>query len=119
MKELFDVKILRKNLKLTQDALAKECGVSLRTVQNWEKGETIPESTQKLLRSLAEKHETTSQVVGNSNNVQSNNINDAATIKEIVQILSEKHDRELMAKNEQISKSQEQIDRLISLLEKK
>ena len=60
-----------------------------------------------------------SQIVGNSNNVLSNNINDAATIKEIVQMLTEKHEREIVAKDEQISKSQEQIDRLISLLEKK
>lgn len=120
MSELIDVKKLRKKIDLTQSELAQECGVTLRTVQNWEKGETIPESKQKLLQNIAEKYEKNSQkIVGNMNNIQSNNINDTDTIKEIVQILTEKHEREIVAKNEQISKSQEQIDRLISLLEKK
>lgn len=58
---------------------------------------------------------------------------DISKVKAIVQLLVKKHERELVAKNvqitktqdqitksqEQISKSQEQIDRLISLLEKK
>ena len=58
---------------------------------------------------------------------------DVSKVKAIVQLLVKQHERELVAKNvqitksqelltksqEQISKSQEQIDRLIALLEKK
>lgn len=44
-----DVKKLRKELGMTQEALAKELGVDRRTIINYEKGEPIPESKVKLL----------------------------------------------------------------------
>ena len=60
MSELIDVKKIRKNRGLTQEALALTCGVSTRTVQNWEKGGVIPEVAKKLLSQMAMKHETDS-----------------------------------------------------------
>ena len=47
-----DVKELRNKCNLTQQELADKCGVTLRTVQNWEKGRTIPDSALILLESL-------------------------------------------------------------------
>ena len=49
---MIDVKELRNQLGITQHELAEKCGVTLRTVQYWEKGKTIPESALILLRSL-------------------------------------------------------------------
>lgn len=54
-----DVKELRNKYNLTQQELADKCGVTLRTVQNWERGRTIPDSALILLESLT-KHETVS-----------------------------------------------------------
>ncbi len=115
MNDINDIKKLRKKINLTQTELADECGVTLRTVQNWEKGETIPESKRKLLESIVEKYEKISQnILGNTNNIKSNNINSDETIMKIAEVF----EKQLRVKDEQISKSQEQIDRLISLLEK-
>lgn len=57
--KIMDIKELRKKNNLTQQELAEKCGVTLRTVQNWEQGRTIPESAMILLESLV-KHETVS-----------------------------------------------------------
>lgn len=47
-----DIKELRKRNNLTQQELADKCGVTLRTVQNWEMGRNVPESALILLNSL-------------------------------------------------------------------
>ena len=77
MKDIINVKELRKRIKLTQSALAKECGVDLRTVQNWEKGTKIPEPVCKLLEMIARKYETISQTntISNTGAFSTNTIN--------------------------------------------
>lgn len=47
-----DIKELRRKNNLTQQELAEKCGVTLRTVQNWEQGKTIPDGAMILLESL-------------------------------------------------------------------
>ena len=50
-----DIKKLRHDAKKTQADIAKECGVSVMTVQSWEKGTTRnikPENMKKLLSAL-------------------------------------------------------------------
>ena len=48
-----EVKRIRESLGLTQQQLAKSCGVSVRSVQNWEAGSVaIPDSKRLLLQSL-------------------------------------------------------------------
>ena len=47
-----NIKEIRRRCNLTQDQFAKKIGVSLRTVQNWEKGGVIPASSQDFIRSL-------------------------------------------------------------------
>lgn len=53
MSDLINVKEIRKERGLTQTQLADECGVTLRTVQNWENGGVIPEVTQRYLSQMA------------------------------------------------------------------
>ncbi len=48
-----DVKKLREQIGATQQALAEMCGVTLRTVQNWETGKPVPERARKLLEVIA------------------------------------------------------------------
>ena len=46
-----EVKRIRESLGLTQQQLAKSCGVSVRSVQNWEAGSVaIPDSKRLLLQ---------------------------------------------------------------------
>lgn len=53
-----EIKELRDHLKLTQEKLARELGVSLRTVANWESGKARPSQlAQKQLARLARKHQ--------------------------------------------------------------
>lgn len=56
---MIDIKKIRKLHGWTQDDLAKKCGVSIRTVQNWENGKTIPQSVVNLISKIDE-HETDS-----------------------------------------------------------
>jgi DNA-binding XRE family transcriptional regulator len=47
-----ELKELRKKQGLTQQQLANLIGVSLKTVQNYEKGEVIPETKHEILRNV-------------------------------------------------------------------
>lgn len=49
-----DVKAFRQERGLTQRKLAEMCGVTLRTVQNWESGKHLPENVRRHLLVLAE-----------------------------------------------------------------
>jgi transcriptional regulator with XRE-family HTH domain len=109
MNELNEIKKLRKRINLTQAELARECGVSSRTVQNWEKGETVPESMRKLLDNIVEKYESNSlNISSNTNNIKSNNVNSDDAIKMLTSVFEN-----------QLKVKDEQIDRLLALLEKR
>lgn len=49
-----NVKLFRQERGLTQRGLAELCGVTLRTVQNWESGKKLPENVRRHLLALAE-----------------------------------------------------------------
>lgn len=53
--ELFDVRHFRLERGLTQKRLAELCGVTLRTVQNWESRRSVPENVRRLLLAMADK----------------------------------------------------------------
>lgn len=57
MNNFDNIKKFREQNKLTQKQLSEICGVTLRTVQNWEAGKTIPDNIVKLLHSLTAKGE--------------------------------------------------------------
>ena len=50
----FDVKALRKSLGLNQKDFAARCGVSQRTVQYWESGGTLTAPVVEMLKALAD-----------------------------------------------------------------
>ena len=67
MNTIIDVKKIRTKKGLTQKELAKICGVTVRTIQNWENGATIPDLAQKHLLQINEKDEIiSSNATGNS-----------------------------------------------------
>ena len=51
-----DVKNLRENLGISQNELAKLCGVTVRTIQNWEKGKPVPPAMELLLKNIEANH---------------------------------------------------------------
>lgn len=57
MSKFDDIKKFREQKGLTQKQLANFCGVTLRTVQNWEAGKTIPDNIVKLLQTAIDKDE--------------------------------------------------------------
>lgn len=61
MNNFDNIKKFRERKNLTQKQLAEVCGVTLRTVQNWEAGKTIPDNIVKLLQTLNGKDEIISQ----------------------------------------------------------
>ncbi len=51
------IQVVRKQLFLSQEAMAKELGVSFATVNRWEKGKCAPSyKAQKAFNDLCEKH---------------------------------------------------------------
>lgn len=126
MSTLVDIKKLREQLGLTQEELAVKIGVSIRTVQNWESGGKIPESTLRLLQLISEDETVSSPdqqnggepkshnvtVGGNARNI-SNGTNEKAVILALTEI-SEL--RKLMAELIHINKEQSQ--RLINVIDK-
>lgn len=118
---MIDVKKFREAKGLTQQDLADKCGVSLRTVQNWERGKTIPESMLRLLQTIgdgetissyaAEKGVSVSAGRGSSVNVGTETERFISAIEKQQELMS----RQLDA----LAKRDEQIDRLLSILEKK
>ena len=126
---MIDVKKLREKCGLTQQDLAEKCGVTLRTVQNWEKGKTIPESALRLLQTIGNNGETISSFAsdnavsvaagrGSNVNVGTETERFISAIERQQEIMS-RHLDEIQAQRSLVVKAQEQIDRLIGLLEKK
>lgn len=54
---------------VTQQQLAGMCGVTLRTVQNWETGKPLPERAQRLLEAIVSSRETISSCDAAQNGV--------------------------------------------------
>lgn len=52
MSTLADIKQIRERNNLTQKQLSELCGVTLRTVQNWEANKMVPEAIMKYLQTL-------------------------------------------------------------------
>lgn len=100
-----EVKKIREMKGLTQKELADLCGVTTRTVQNWENGGTIPDMVIKYLNQLQGQDE----IVSPSNSSET----------EKLLLLLERSQRQIDAHLELAKKKDEQMDRLIGLLEKK
>jgi transcriptional regulator with XRE-family HTH domain len=114
---MVDVKKIRELYGLTQQDMADKCGVSSRTIQNWEMGKKIPESAMKLLQTFVAEHESISPAI------QANSADSPVEIRsgtsETEKFISAlERQQELMFRQlDIIERRDEQIDRLIKLLE--
>jgi predicted transcriptional regulator len=109
MNEL-NIKEIREKLHISQMEFAKLIGVHPRTVQNWESGSPIPKSKYAILRDLMSE---STCITGNNNTSvagNANNVNCSSTIEKAID--------EISAQRKLLEKSQEQIDRLLTIIEK-
>lgn len=129
-----ETKELREKFGLSQERFAKLLGVTARTVQNWEAGGTIPQSKQEILHEMSlnpqlyiggeqQNVNGANTTTSTTNNHTTNNYGecDGCTANGIVDKLIDEiaEQRKLFVKSqEQFAKSQEQIDRLLGIIEK-
>lgn len=106
-----EVKKIREGKGLTQKELADLCGVTTRTVQNWENGGTIPDMVQKYLNQLQCQSETISPTN------DSPNANFSSETEKLLHLL-ERSQKQIDAHLELARKKDEQMDRLIGIIEK-
>lgn len=120
-----ETKEVREKLGLSQERFAKLLGVTTRTVQNWESGGTIPQTKQAILHEMSvnpqlyiggEQSNINGANTTTTNNNTTNNYgecggcSDNGIIDKLIDEMAEQ--RKLFAK------SQEQIDRLLGIIEK-
>lgn len=119
MSDITDIKKFRELHGLTQRQLAERCGVTLRTVQNWEMGRNIPDSAIRLLQHIESEGETISSsstdngisvAAGNGSNV--NVSSEAARLITLLEKQQEQTDEHLQI----IKRRDVQIDRLINVI---
>lgn len=109
---MIDIKLLREQLGMTQTELAERCGVSLRTVQYWEKGEHIPDGLLCLLELINSKPK--GSIVSNA---QDNAVSVVASSDSNVNVNhSDETTRELLTI---IKRKDEQIDALIKMMQER
>lgn len=115
-----DIKAIRKKLKLTQADFAKRIGVDTKTVQNWEYGRPIPTTKHGIIRNLIEQSEATIKEQhfygGDQYNQNGDNIKGEHVTVESSDI--EKFLDAIKGAQAISQKSQEQIDRLIAVIER-
>ena len=120
-----ETKELREKFGLSQERFAKLLGVTARTVQNWEAGGTIPQSKQEILHEMSlnpqlyiggEQQNVNGANTTTTNNHTTNNYGecDGCTDNGIVDKLID----EIAEQRKLVAKSQEQIDRLLVIIEK-
>ena len=121
-----DIKKLREKFGYTQTQLAVLCGVTLRTVQNWENGKVIPPAMLKLLESI-ESNEMISSgnasengvsvAAGNGSQINLNQYTEKffATLEKQQELMSRQLE-EMAEMRKQAQKKDEQIDVLLGML---
>lgn len=118
-----DTREIREKFGLSQERFAKILGVTARTVQNWEAGGTIPQTKQELLHEMSINPQLyfggEQQNVNGANTTNNHTTNnygecDGCTDNGIVDKLID----EIAEQRKLVAKSQEQIDRLLRIVEK-
>lgn len=124
-----NVKNLREKIGVSQQELATMCGVTVRTVQNWEMGKPIPDRAQKLLEVISSGREIiqsgganngVSVAAGKGSQVLLNPDTEKffATLEKQQDIMSRQLE-ELAEMRMLIQKKDEQIDTLLKLVQQK
>ena len=125
-----DVKKLRDQLRVTQQELAEKCGVTLRTVQNWETGKPIPERALKLLEVIASSREIISAGDASENGVsvaagKGSQVTLASDAQQFFSTIEKQQDlmsrqlEELAEMRRLTQKKDEQIDILLKVIQQK
>lgn len=111
----FDVKELRQKLGLSQQQFALLVGASVKTISNWENGGIIPASKIPQLEAIG----SNATLIDHSGNRNGDNSMQVVGDNSSVSTCSalDKAMDELAAQRRMLEKSQQQIDRLITLLE--
>ena len=118
-----ETKEVREKFGLSQERFAKLLGVTTRTVQNWESGGTIPQTKQAILHEIAvnpqlyiggEQSNINGTNTTTTNNHTTNNYGECDTDNGIIDKLID----EMAEQRKLFAKSQEQIDRLLGIIEK-
>ena len=118
-----ETKEVREKFGLSQERFAKLLGVTTRTVQNWESGGTIPQTKQAILHEMAlnpqmyiggEQSNVNGTNTTTTNNHTTNNYGECDSDNGIIDKLID----EIAEQRKLFAKSQEQIDRLLGIIEK-
>lgn len=121
MNTIIDVKKIRKVKGLTQSELAELCGVTVRTVQNWENGGTIPDMVRKYLSQMDEQDEIISSSANNNSvsvaAARGSNVNVGKETEKLLSLL-EHSQRQIDAHLELAKAKDNQIMTLLSVIEK-
>lgn len=96
--ERLDIKQIREKLGVTQEQFAEMVGVHPRTIQNWEAGSIIPQSKRAILRQYIDVFD-----------IEKANPKSPFSVEKLLEILA--------AKDAALTKAQEQIDRLLDIIE--
>lgn len=119
-----ETKEVREKFGLSQERFAKLLGVTTRTVQNWESGGTIPQTKQAILHEMAlnpqmyiggeQSNVNGTNTTTTTNNHTTNNYGECDSDNGIIDKLID----EMAEQRKLFAKSQEQIDRLLGIIEK-
>lgn len=115
------IKKFREQKGLTQKGLADMCGVTTRTVQNWENGGAIPEIVQRYLQSVGDVGENiSSKANGSSVSVSAARGSSVNVGKETERLLAMlEHSQKQLDEHLAMAKAKdEQISRLVAIIEK-
>lgn len=114
-----EVKEIREKMGISQEKFAKLLGVTARTVQNWESGGVIPQTKREILHEMSINFSGSEQKNVNGNNTMNNNTtnNYSDCCNDDNQFLSKTLD-EIAEQRKLVAKSQEQIDKLLAIIDK-
>nr|DAP13313.1 MAG TPA: putative transcriptional regulator [Caudoviricetes sp.] len=114
---------IREKFGLSQERFAKILGVTTRTVQNWEAGGTIPQSKQEILHEISLNPQL--YIGGEQSNINGTNTTTNTTTNNYGECegctdngIVDKLIDEIAEQRKLVAKSQEQIDRLLIIIEK-
>jgi len=108
-----NIKENRKKLGLTQTDLAKELGVTLKTIQNYEKGETIPISKLALLHKILNQNQ--NSIVEEPPKLYTLNLGTNKKIQETEEIIKEREKIILLSSDPEVILHQKEIIKLLKV----
>ena len=111
-----DVKKLREKLGFSKREFAEKVGVTVRTVEMWENGKAIPSGSASILLDMLD---TDREIISSSAKENSVSVSAGKGSSVSVGTETERFISVIERQLDALAKRDEQIDRLISLLEKK